>query len=337
MESLQAVERRLAGLPRVLPRFSETALRLEIRPAPSRSGRAAAAMAAAAAILMTLTFFLRPAPPPETEASRLAPRVHALVQSMLQAQGEQREALVLELMNLGPDALPLLEPQVEKAPEIADIVAVLVAAQETRVTVTSTSGEMIGGALVTTAFKMKTGFGDTTVQVAKIVSIEFGTTDVVTTREKTQLKGKILLDEFKLKTDGGETMALKRANLASITVDGAGAKFEKGKIEDGTARNGVTYHVRLPAKHDPKKPSPAILILHGSNMNSKTYVETLLQAWPRLGETYVLIGINGEQKAQGGTEANPAYNYTYINFAGRASTRGSPAPTAKVPRWSPRR
>jgi len=189
---------------------------------------------------------------------------------------------------------------------------------------------MTGGTLVTTAFKMKTGFGDTTIQVAKIVSIEFGATDIVTTREKTQLKGKILLEEFKLKTDAGE-IALKRANLASITVDGAGPKFEKGRIEDGTARNGVTYHVRLPAKHDPKKPAPAIVILHGSNMNSKTYVETLLQAWPRLGETYVLIGINGEQKAQGGTEANPAYNYTYVNFAGKSKYKGFPGTDRESP------
>jgi hypothetical protein len=252
LEDLQGLEKRLAGLPRTLPRFSETPLRLEIRSAPTRSARAAAAMAAAAAILMTLTFFLRPTPPPETEASRLAPRVPTLLQSMIQAKGEQREALVLEIMNLGPDALPLLEPQIGKVPELADIVAVLLAAQETRVTATSTSGELIGGVLVTTTFKMKTGFGDTTVQVAKIVSIEFGATDVVTTREKTQLKGKILLEEFKLKTDAGETTTLKRANLASITVDGAAARFEKGKIEDGTARNGVTYHVRLPAKHDRK-------------------------------------------------------------------------------------
>src|SRR6185295_11723474 len=209
-------------------RFSETELRLEIRPGPARSGRAAAAMAAAAAILMTLTFFLRPAPPPETDAARLAPRLQALVQSMIQAQGEQREALAIEIMNLGPDALPLLQPQVDKSPELADIVAVLLVAQETRVTVVSTSGEMTGGTLVTTAFKMKTGFGDTTVQVAKITSIEFGATDVVTTREKTQLKGKILLEEFKLKTDAGETTTLKRANLATITVDAGGGKFEKG-------------------------------------------------------------------------------------------------------------
>jgi predicted esterase len=204
-------------------------------------------------------------------------------------------------------------------------------AQETRVTVTSTSGELLGGVLVTTAFKMKTGFGDTTVQVAKIVSIEFGATDVVTTREKTQLKGKILLEEFKLKTDAGETMTLKRANLAAITVNGAGGNFEKGKIEDGAARNGMTYHVRLPAKHDPKKPSPAILILHGSNMNSKTYLETMLQAWPRLGETYVLIGINGEQKGNGGTEANPAYNYSYINFAGKSKYKGFPGTDRESP------
>jgi hypothetical protein len=149
LDDLRSIEERLGELPRILPRFSERALPLELRPAPSRSGRAAATLAAAAAILMTLTFFLRPSPPPETAASRLAPRVQALVQAMLDARGEARELLVLDLMNLGPDALPLLEPQVPKTPELAEVVAVLVAAQETRVTVTTTSGETLNGLLVT--------------------------------------------------------------------------------------------------------------------------------------------------------------------------------------------
>lgn len=319
LEGLRAVERRLTELPAVLPRFSERELLLTVRPPASRPGRIAAGLAAAAALLMTLTLLLRPSAPPETAVS-------ALARAFLAAEGERREALVLEILNLGPDALPLLP----KTPEFEEIAAALQAAQEARVTVTSKEGETLRGSLVTTAFKMKTSFGETTVQVAKIVSIQFGEPDVVTTKEKTPLQGKILLEEFKLKTDAGVTV-LKRANLVSILVDGAVGKLEKGKIENGAAKNGVTWHVRLPAKHDPKKPAPAILILHGSNMNSKSYMEGIVEAWPKLAEEYVLVGINGEQKGAAGAGGEPAFNYTYVNFAGKSKYKGFPGTDRESP------
>ncbi len=330
LAELRSLEVRLTRLPKVLPAVNETALRLDPRPAPARSARVAAVMAAAAAILMTLTLFLRPEPPPETAASRLAPRVQALVQSMLRAEGDARDAIVLEILNLGPDALPVLIPRVKDAAEIGEIVGALQAAEEARVTVVSREGETLRGSLVTTAFKMKTGFGDTTIQIAKIVAIEFGDPDVVTTREKTTLKGKILLEEFKIRTDAGEAV-LKKSALASLALDGASGRFEKGKIEDGAAKNGVTWHLRLPEKHDPKKPSPAILILHGSNMNARMYLETIVGKWPKLAESYVLIGINGEKKGPATAEGAPTFNYTYVNFAGKSKYKGYPGTDRESP------
>ena len=324
LEELRAVERRLLELPAVLPRFAERDLGLNLRTPTSRPGRTAAALAAAAAVLMTLTLLFKGPSTPPTPPLTL--RVNALVARFVAAEGERRDALAIEIMNLGPEALSLLPG----TPELSEIVAALQAADEARVTVTTKEGETIRGALVTTAFKMKASFGDTTVQVAKVVSIEFGASDVVTTKERTQLKGKILLEEFKLKTEAGEK-ALKRANLVSITVDGAAGKLEKGQISDGAAKNGLTYHVRVPAKHDPKKPAPAILILHGSNMNSKMYVETIVAGWPKLAEEYVLIGVNGEQKGKADKDGNPTFNYTYVNFAGKSKYKGFPGTDRESP------
>jgi predicted esterase len=332
LEELKKMERGLDALPPVLPRFATAELRLAVGPARRRprAGLAAAGLAAAAALVATAVFLFAPAPPA---------RVQALLGRFVGAEGERRDALRLEILNLGPDALPALRAELARAPEglraeLEELVLALQAAAETTVTVTSKDGETIRGALVTTAFKMKTGFGEMTVQVAKIVSIEFGGTDVVTTREKTQHKGKIQLEEFRLKTEAGE-VALKAANLKSIAVDGALGKIEKGKVEDGTAKNGVTYHIRLPSKYDAKKGMPAILILHGSNMNSKAYVETIVSAWPKLAEDYVLLGVNGEHRAKGSPDDNPAYNYTYVNYAGKSKYKGYPGTDRESPALVP--
>jgi len=337
LEELKALERRLDALPAVLPAFEGREIGLAIGPARRRprAGLAASLAGAAAALALTAYVFLRPPPgTPEVEV-----RVERLVGELAGAAGDRRDEIRLELLNAGPEARPALLSALRTAPEglradLEELLVALQAAEAVTVTATSKDGETVRGTLVTTAFKMRTSFGETTVQVAKIVSIEFGANDVVTTREKTQLKGKILLAEFKLKTEAGDA-ALKTANLKSIAVDGALGKLEKGKVEDGTAKNGVTYHVRLPARYDAKKGMPAILILHGSNMNSKAYIDTIAAAWPRLAEDYVLLGVNGEKRAQGSPDDNPAYNYTYVNYAGRSKYKGYPGTDRESPALVP--
>jgi predicted esterase len=334
LDELKALERRLDALPAVLPAFVDRELRLPIAPPArrSRTGLLAAWAGAAAALALTIYFFLAP-PVPAVSA------IDRLVGDLALAEGERRDELRLEILNSGPASLPALLSLLGSAPEglradLEELVAALQAAEVATVTVTSKDGETMRGTLVTTAFKMKTGFGETTVQVAKIVSIEFGATDVVTTREKTQIKGKILLAEFKLKTESGDA-ALKTANLKSIAVDGALGKLEKGKVEDGTAKNGMTYHVRLPAKYDAKKGMPAILILHGSNMNTRAYVDTIVGTWPKLAEDFVLLGVNGEKRAQGSPDDNPAFNYTYVNYAGKSKYKGYPGTDRESPALVP--
>lgn len=121
------------------------------------------------------------------------------------------------------------------------------------------------------------------------------------------------------------------AVLAIALLVAAGLYAEDPAIEDGTAKNGVTYCLRRPAKYDPKKGAPAIVILHGSNMNSKDYVRTIVEAWPKLAEAYVLIGVNGENRVKDSPDDHPAYNYTYVDFVGKSRYRGYPGTDRESP------
>ena len=115
-------------------------------------------------------------------------------------------------------------------------------------------------------------------------------------------------------------------------ADTALPELKRNTIHDLKAGNGLTYHLRLPSAYNPKKPLPAILILHGSNMNSKAYVATVAGAWPKLAADYVLIGIDGENRVRNSPDNNPAFNYTYVNFVGKGSTlKGFPGSEKESP------
>jgi len=59
------------------------------------------------------------------------------------------------------------------------------------------------------------------------------------------------------------------------------SKLIPGKIVDGSTKNLLTYSVRAPQayKDGDSKKWPTIVILHGSNMSAKAYVNTLASAW----------------------------------------------------------
>jgi predicted esterase len=105
-----------------------------------------------------------------------------------------------------------------------------------------------------------------------------------------------------------------------VRAQGPLGDLARDKIHDLTAQNGMSFYLRIPKAYNAKKPLPAILILHGSNMNAKAYVATIAAAWPKVAADYVLIGINGENRVQGSPDDNPAFNYTYLNFVGKGST-----------------
>ncbi len=108
-------------------------------------------------------------------------------------------------------------------------------------------------------------------------------------------------------------------------------KFVPETIVDGKAKNGMVWHVRVPKGWSAKKPSPAILILHGSNMNAKTYVNTIAGAWRKVADDFVLVGIDGQLRDAKGTDENPICNYNYVDFVGRSTYRGFPGTDRESP------
>ncbi len=108
-------------------------------------------------------------------------------------------------------------------------------------------------------------------------------------------------------------------------------KLVAGKIIDGSTSNLLTYSVHAPEsyKAEDKKKYPAIVVLHGSNMNGKAYVSTLAGAWPDIARDYILIGINGERPSDLGVD--PKFNYTYVDFVGRSTFKGFPGTDRESP------
>jgi predicted esterase len=105
-----------------------------------------------------------------------------------------------------------------------------------------------------------------------------------------------------------------------------------GKIVDGSTTGLLTYSVRAPEgyKSGEGKKWPAIVVLHGSNMNGKAYVNTLAHAWPDIARDYIILGINGETASNLASD-EPAFNYTYVNFMGRSTYQGYPGTDRESP------
>lgn len=109
------------------------------------------------------------------------------------------------------------------------------------------------------------------------------------------------------------------------------AKLLAGKIVDGSTKGLLTYSVRAPEGYqegDGRK-WPAIVLLHGSNMNAKAYVSTLAAAWPDVARDYLLIGVNGESPSA--ISDDPRFNYTYVNYVGRSTYQGFPGTDRESP------
>ena len=103
------------------------------------------------------------------------------------------------------------------------------------------------------------------------------------------------------------------------------APLVAGKIVDGSTENLLTYSVRAPEGYKPgdSKKWPVVLLLHGSNMNGKAYVNTMASTWPDIAKDYIVLGINGEKPSNIDGEA-PAFNYSYTDYVGRSTFKGFP-------------
>lgn len=104
-----------------------------------------------------------------------------------------------------------------------------------------------------------------------------------------------------------------------------------GKVIDGSTKKLLTYAVRAPESFDSSSPRkwPAVLILHGSNMNGRSYVSTIATAWPDIARDFILLGINGEVPSN--ISDDPRFNYTYVNYVGRSTFKGYPGTDRESP------
>jgi pimeloyl-ACP methyl ester carboxylesterase len=81
------------------------------------------------------------------------------------------------------------------------------------------------------------------------------------------------------------------------------AQSGDGIVERKTT-NGLTTFTRVPGSYNPKIGAPALVWLHGSNANSREYIDSFSkQAWLR---DWILIGINGETGSK-----EKGFNYTF--------------------------
>jgi predicted esterase len=105
-----------------------------------------------------------------------------------------------------------------------------------------------------------------------------------------------------------------------------------GKTVDGSTQGLLTYSVRAPEayKDGDTRKWPVVLVLHGSNMNGKAYVNTIAATWPDIARDFILLGINGEKPSNLATD-NPAFNYTYVNYVGRSTYQGFPGTDRESP------
>jgi predicted esterase len=105
-----------------------------------------------------------------------------------------------------------------------------------------------------------------------------------------------------------------------------------GQIVDGSTENLLTYSVRAPEgyKVGDSKKWPVALVLHGSNMNGKAYVNTLAGAWPDIAKEYIILGINGETPSNISVD-DPRFNYTYTDYVGRSTFGGYPGTDRQSP------
>lgn len=110
------------------------------------------------------------------------------------------------------------------------------------------------------------------------------------------------------------------------------APLVAGKAVDGSTWGLLTYTVRAPEGYQPEdgKTWPAVLVLHGSNMNGRAYVETIAAAWPDIARDYILLGINGETPSNLKADST-AFNYTYVNYVGRSTFKGFPGTDRESP------
>lgn len=212
--------------------------------------------------------------------------------------------------------------------------ALALAAPPTRLnlTITDRKGDTWRGLADIDALTLTTSYGSATVLASQIATADLGAADVVTTLDGTELSGHLELPAVTLVSpaDAKTLVRLERDQIVSLVVV-HDAPLIAGQVTDGLAPGRLTYHLRAPEGFTPGATYPAIVILHGSNMNSRDYLSTMVQAWPALAKGHILIGINGEQRSPASEPGHAAFNYTYVNFVGKSRYKGYPGSDHESP------
>jgi phospholipase/carboxylesterase len=94
------------------------------------------------------------------------------------------------------------------------------------------------------------------------------------------------------------------------------AEVQPGIVTDGQSTSGLEYHLRVPKDFDPKKRWTALALFHGSNANSRDYVEGFPGNWPKLADRYILVGFDGERLSPASREGLRTFNSSYVEFSG---------------------
>ncbi|MBI3819749.1 MAG: hypothetical protein HY286_13720 [Planctomycetes bacterium] len=200
---------------------------------------------------------------------------------------------------------------------------------DVEVIVRTKEGVESSGTLSATTIRIKMKLGELIMEMDTISSISFGSPDAVTMRDGTKVVGRVLTDKFIIKSKAG-SQTLAASSLARLSTNKP-PKPLAGEIVDGVASNQMLYHLRMPRNYDPKTPRNAIVIFHGSNMNSKNYVSTIAGTWPKLADDYIIIGIDGENRVKESSDEDPAFNYTYVDFVGKSRFKGFPGTDRESP------
>jgi predicted esterase len=94
------------------------------------------------------------------------------------------------------------------------------------------------------------------------------------------------------------------------------AEPRPGEVSDGQTELHLNYHLRVPFDYDPSKRYTALALFHGSNSNSREYVEGFPHNWPVQAERYILVGLDGESLSPSSHDGLRNYNSSYVNFSG---------------------
>ena len=180
---------------------------------------------------------------------------------------------------------------------------------------------------VSGTLKLTSKFGHAVVKLEEVDEIYLKDTATLTASDGTVLRGEL---DWSNAVFGPEAAGKDRSAWKSLQAIRL-AEPKPGETTMGRAANRLSYYLRAPESYSSQEQWPALVLLHGSNMNAKSYVDSVVARWPELANTHLLIGINGERRSSSSSPESPRFNYSYVNFAGKSKYNGYPGTDRESP------